>query len=1168
MLIPSYFAQLEKQLKRIYEIANGARRRGYDPKPKVEIPCASTIAERVEGLVSAVAPQMVGKGIPKRILELEKKYGSLDWRISLVIAEEIAREKFCKFKSKQEAMEVGLRVGFAYHTLGSVASPIEGFIGLEVRKRQDGKEYIALNYAGPIRSAGGTGASVSVIIGDYLRKRFGYAPYDPTPEEVKRTLTEVYDYHERVTNLQYLPSKEELRVMAEKLPVQIDGPETSNYLVSNYRDLPRVGSNYIRGGFCLVMAECLCQKAPKLLKNLSKWWKDFDMEHWNFLEQFLSVQKKAKAKVAKETKEEESKQKIMPDYTYIKDIVAGRPVLAHPMERGGFRLRYGRTRLSGYSAVAINPAVMVVLQGMIGIGTQIKLERPGKGATVTPCDKIEGPIVKLNDGSVLQLSTVEAAKQYRNKVEEILYLGDILVSYGDFFNRAHPLVPAGYCEEWWLQELEKAIVEMFGTLEPEKAAEFADLELEVFEEILRNPFSPKVTAEVAFSISTHFKVPLHPKFTYFWEELSLENIRALLEWFKQARVVGESAELMKLVLPMNSEAKRYLELIGLPHLLVNNEFVVIENEHAKAVKNLGLLRGEFPEGALNTVDAISKISGIKLREKGGVFIGARMGRPEKGKLRKLKGSPHVLFPVGAEGGRMRSVQSALEVGKITAEFPIYFCRKCNKERIYPICEVCKSPTIRMQYCKKCNKVKPRCEAHPDQCVPYKELALEIKPHLVAVLKLLNMDAYPDLIKGVRGTSNRDHTPEHLAKGILRAKHRLTVNKDGTIRFDMTQLPITHFRPCEVGTPIEKLKELGYEYDVKGKPLENDQQMLELKPQDIILPRCFDSADEGADRVFVRVAQFIDDLLVRFYQLKPFYNVKSPKDLIGHLMVVLAPHTSAGVVARLIGFSNTQGLFAHPMMHAATRRDCDGDEASVMLLLDTLINFSRTYLPDHRGSTQDAPLVIVSRISPTEIDDMVLDLDIASRYPLELYEAALKYLPPYEVKVEQIAHRLGTEHDCDNFSYTTETDNMNSGVLCSRYKTIPTMEEKLLTQMELAKKIRAVDTTDVARLVIERHFIRDVKGNLRKFSMQQFRCVNCNKKFRRPPLFGRCDECGGNLIFTISKGSIVKYLEPAIKLAERFAVSPYLKQSLELTKSRIEEYFGKEKEKQVGLSDWV
>ncbi|MBW2988391.1 hypothetical protein KY318_02675, partial [Candidatus Woesearchaeota archaeon] len=110
--------------------------------------------------------------------------------------------------------------------------------------------------------------------------------------------------------------------------------------------------------------------------------------------------------------------------------------------------------------------------------------------------------------------------------------------------------------------------------------------------------------------------------------------------------------------------------------------------------------------------------------------------------------------------------------------------------------------------------------------------------------------------------------------------------------------------------------------------------------------------------------------------------------------------------------------------------------------------------------------------------------------------------------------------------------------------------------------------DVARLVIERHFIRDVKGNLRKFSMQQFRCVNCNKKFRRPPLFGRCDECGGNLIFTISKGSIVKYLEPAIKLAERFAVSPYLKQSLELTKSRIEEYFGKEKEKQVGLSDWV
>ena len=122
-------------------------------------------------------------------------------------------------------------------------------------------------------------------------------------------------------------------------------------------------------------------------------------------------------------------------------------------------------------------------------------------------------------------------------------------------------------------------------------------------------------------------------------------------------------------------------------------------------------------------------------------------------------------------------------------------------------------------------------------------------------------------------------------------------------------------------------------------------------------------------------------------------------------------------------------------------------------------------------------------------------------------------------------------------------------------------------MDLAEKIRAVDTSDVATLVIEKHFIRDIKGNLRKFSMQQFRCVNCNEKYRRPPLVGKCTKCGGRIIFTIAEGSVVKYLEPSISLANKYDVPSYLKQSLELVKRRIEGVFGKEKERQEGLGKW-
>ena len=420
---------------------------------------------------------------------------------------------------------------------------------------------------------------------------------------------------------------------------------------------------------------------------------------------------------------------------------------------------------------------------------------------------------------------------------------------------------------------------------------------------------------------------------------------------------------------------------------------------------------------------------------------------------------------------------------------------------------------------------------------------------------------------MRGTSNKDHIPENMAKGILRAQYNLNVNKDGTIRYDMTEMPITHFKAKEIGTSIEKLKKLGYEKDINGKELENEDQLIEIRPQDVILPACDEAREEGADKVLTRIANYIDDLLVKFYGLKKFYNVKQREDLIGHLVIGLAPHISAAIIGRIIGFSKTQGCFSHPLWHSAQRRDCEGDENCVMLLMDSLLNFSRHYLPNNRGATQDTPLVLTSILTPSEVDDMVFDMDLVWEYPLELYEAAQEYKDPREIKIEQLINRLGKESQFEDWGFTHDVSDMNIGIVWSAYKKIPSMMEKVLGQMEIASKIRAVDEIDVARLTIERHFIRDIKGNLRKFSMQQFRCVGCNEKFRRPPLAGKCTKCAGKLIFTISQGSIVKYLAPSMQLAEHYNVSNYLKQTLELTKQRIEGVFGREKEKQEGLTKW-
>ncbi|MBI4152437.1 DNA polymerase II large subunit [Candidatus Woesearchaeota archaeon] len=1184
-----YFEQITEQVTAAYALAQKARSKGLDPEKNVAILLAKNMAERVVGLISVVAPQIADTSIAARLTELEKQYGLLDWRVGFIIAEEVAKEKFCSFEDKITAMEVGIRVGFAYLTLGIVSAPLEGFIGLKIKKRKDGQEYFALQYAGPIRGAGGTAASTSVILADYVRIKMGYDSYDPNETEINRYAIEVGDYHERVTNLQYRPSDQEIKFMVSHLPVEVDGDPTEKFEVSNYKDLPRIETNLIRGGVALVLAEGLCQKAPKLWKRLSKWGKDIGLD-WGWLVEFIKLKEEIHAahgtNVDKPLEKNSSEKVVRPNNTFLMDLVAGRPILTHPLAAGGFRLRYGRARTTGFSATALHPATMVVLNKFIAIGTQLKVERPGKAATVTMCDSLEGPIVRLTDGSVQKLHTEEEAKLAFSSIEKILFLGDILFNYGDFSENGQKLVPAGYCPEWWALEFEKALGKNQTDQWLATASQKLGFSQERIIELLHSPLLLYPTWKEAIQISTIYSLPIHPEFTSYWKLASAEDVSLFFQWLKEGKVKCDQTGITKIILSFDKELsypKKILDNIGLPHKIINKDNLVIEQKEACY---LGLVFGfssqqeleqrslPSPASFKNALEFINSFSKVTQQDKAGTFIGARMGRPEKAKMRHLTGSPQVMFPVGEEGDRLRSFQSALSAGKIASTFSLFYCPACQKEMIYPSCEECGKDCIEHYFCRACGDLeKDQCRHGPASRYKYQQL--DIAYYFTKAKERLGENVLPDLIKGIRGTSNKDHVVEHLAKGILRAKHNIYVNKDGTTRYDCTELPITHFKPKEIKTSVERLRQLGYTQDIDNRDLHCEDQILEIKPQDIILPG-FDSLDESAPKVLSRVAKFIDDLLVRFYGLDSFYNIKTDQDLVGHLVVGIAPHISAGLVGRIIGFSETQGLITHPMYHAGLRRDCDGDEAAVILLLDALLNFSRKYLPEKRGAkTMDSPLVLTAFLNPSEVDDQVHGIDTVWRYPLEFYEAASEMKSPWEVKfgpeqkkIEQINDRLGTPYQYEGYGFTHPTSNFNKGVQCSAYKILPSMEEKLMGQMDIAQKIRAVNMDDVAKLVIQKHFIKDLKGNLRKFSMQQFRCVKCNEKYRRPPLSSKCTACGGKLIFTISEGSVVKYLKPSLMLAEKYDFSPYLKQTLQIIKADIEHVFGKEKEKQVGLGEFM
>lgn len=1147
-MIDDHFRAIDQGVKKSYAVAELARAKGLDPVSHVETPIATSLGEKSVGLISVIYPQLAGKRIVERILELEKEYGPLEMAVALKIAEEIAKETFCKFENLLQAMDAGIRVGFAYTTLGVVSSPLEGFTGLKVAKTQKGEDYLVAYFSGPIRSAGTTAGCVVLMIVDYLRELFGFARYDPTEEEVRRYVTENYDYHERVTNLQYLPTEEEIAYLAQHIPIQIAGEPTEDREVSNYKDLPRVETNQIRGGMCLIFSEGLAQKAQKGLRLLRRAQeKGFVATGWEFLDGYVSLHKKR----------EKGSSDTSP--TYIKDLVAGRPVFGHPSRSGAFRFRYGLTRVNGFSATSVHPATMAISDSFISFGTQLKIEKPTKGCAVSCCDSIDGPIVKLHNGSVKRVSDFEEGKKLYSQVSEIIYLGDILVTLGDVANRNYELIKPGYVEEWWNLQLQKAAPEL--TVDP-----YA------------------VSYTQAMELSHQYNVPLHPRYIYYWSQITREEFLALVDWTAHGFVVerGFALPYTRADQERFARAKRALELIGCEHE-VHTEHVIIAHPDSSAfLTNLGIssdspnLHEALEEmvgvvgasSTLSVLELISMLSKVVIKDKAGTFIGARMGRPEKAKLRKLTGSPHVLFPVGDEGGRLRSFQAALEKGSISAEFPLYRCTLCNADTVFGLCHLCNGPAKKLRYCPRCETIST--DICPEHSIghEYMERSISIadyfeKARTISQLKREEVT----IIKGVRGTSNKDHSCEHLAKGFLRSKHNLHVNKDGTIRYDMTEMPLNHFKPFEIGTSVSRLRDLGYERDINGEELERDDQVLELLPHDIVLPSCPESPDERADDVFFRVTGFIDDELEKLYALPRYFNVNKKDDLIGHLFVCLAPHICTGTVGRLIGFSKTQSMLASPYMHAAMRRDCDGDEAAVLLLMDMLLNFSRTYLPAHRGGTQDAPLVLNTKISAGEVDDQILDFELGL-YPLALYELAEQGKHSSEIKVDTVKTRmkLGTD-PFSNKKYTHAVSNINQGVINSSYKRLPTMEDKVSAMMGLCSKTRAVDVRDVARLIIERHFIRDIRGNLRKFSMQVFRCVGCNEKFRRPPLSGKCTACGGKLIFTISEGSIVKYLEAALNLAREYHVSPYLLESLEATEKDIEGIFGKEKEKQEQLAKW-
>lgn len=1128
----NYVETMENQLKQLYAISDSARSKGFDPSLKTESIIAQDIADLVEGLVG---PKEVALSIRELSTKMQRE------EIAFKVAEEIVYGKFGHIEP-EKAAEQAIRTALAIFTEGLTAAPIQGIAQVKIKTNADRTRYLAIYFAGPIRSAGGTDQALTLVVGDFVRRQLGLDRYKPTDEEISRFIEELRLYERSVGRFQYHIPDDELKKALSLLPVEVTGTESDPVEVSSYRNLPRIETNRVRGGALRVVNDGIVGRAQKVLVIIEK----LGFQGWDWLREF---RKKSEKKSG----------------GFMDDVIAGRPIFSFPSRRGGFRLRYGRSRNTGLSAVGIHPATMLVLESFLATGTQMRLELPGKGCVTVPVDSIEPPIVLLNDNSVVRV-WLENFAEVKGKIQKILFLGDILISFGDFLYTSKGLSPSGYVEEWWVKDLQSVLTEKFGS-DHEKATEVAQVSLGRLNSFLDDPFTNKPTAKEAILLSLHLGVPLHPNFTFFWTSLSsVQEVEFLKKWLASSEITLEDGVVCRILGETNEGIVGLLRKILVPHKLVGDK-ILLEGEDAVALAFcLGYGTTKMVEGTqtATALEAISLLSGVQVKDKAPTFVGARMGRPEKAKRREMKPLVHVLFPVSLAGGSHRDLLEAAKQGPVFVEITKRKCPNCKTYTLRVKCSSCGCDTIAENSCPRCGKALKdnSCPTCKTDAVQYQRQPINFKDLIDTACRSLGYPV-PKLLRGVKGLTNQDKTPEIIEKGVLRAKYDLSVYKDGTIRFDATNAPLTHFTPAEIGVPVEKIRQLGYCYDIHGACLTDPNQVCELRVQDVVIPW-------RAGEYFIQIADFIDDLLTRVYKLPSYYNVKKPEDLVGHLILGLAPHTCACILGRIVGFTDRNVIYAHPIWHSAKRRDCDGDEDAIMLALDTLLNFSRVYLPAQIGGIMDAPLLLIPFVNTKEVQRQAHDFDVDATYPLEFYQKTLEKAEARSVSsiMDVISHRLGTEAQFEGFNYTTPVTNINLGNANSSYKEFKSMIDKLNMQLELDEKIDAVDVRRVALKVLTTHFIRDIAGNLRAFSTQAFRCKSCNKKFRRLPLKGKCPFCGGKLTLTVYRGGIEKYLVAAQQLVDKYGLPKYYTQRMDLIKEEIASMFDNKKPKQASLSDFT
>ncbi|MHA2243375.1 MAG: hypothetical protein ACXADY_00240 [Candidatus Hodarchaeales archaeon] len=1080
-----YILNMKRILETQVQLATQARARKLDPHNSIETKLTYTSKAKIAAILNI--PRL------EEYLPQDPSRPENPLLLAADIAKQIINGRFIK-KSRENLILLALHSALVIISQGLISVPQESIPKVSIGSKSN---HLTVYFSNTIRYATGETVGLVILIADYIRQVLHLNRFNPSPELIGRYVEELEIFLTMNDRFQYL-RKDLIKFLVHNIGIEVSGEAFERIEVKKYRNLPNM-TNKLRMGMCVAFEKIIESINSIAYRRLTS-----GIPEWDWLKPPFEGIKREKHDFGS------------------REVRGTQPLLSKSRKPGGFRLRYGYSRNTGQGAAGIHPATMY-LSEMLSPGTNIKIDFMDRPLTLFPVSTLIGPLVELKDGSSERIESLTRIREVENQIVQIWEMGDILLSPDDI-PATETIELSAWTEEWWAQEIKRFISSKIRSLE--NLAITLNFSPKELENLLKEPTRYHPSTEIALALSNITKVPIHPYYSFNWNEIAISDLIRLIQ---KLNISDDD------LLHNDDDLRDILRQLGAPFTIFND---CIRTERFQPF--IHSLRGN--EGKLSQIlselstpieieKLIQIITKIPVKSLCQRRIGLKIIRVEKAEPRHVNPPAHILFPIGHHGGAQRNLLKAKKETSVDIQVSERFCSVCGESTFVSYCPKCQQKTQQLFICKKGHISETR------KCIECGQHTFSARIKPVDISGLLNSGFQKTgplnlkKIKGVSFLNSKNRIPEHILKGILRAKHDIFVYKDGTIRFDQTNAHLTHFTPKEIHISIKDLLRLGYSHDVFGNDLTKEDQLIEINPYDVIVSKT-------AGDFLVRISKFIDDELVFLYELAPYYRINSLKDIIGSLIVGLSPFSMVAVMGRIIGYTDNNVTYAHPLWHLLKTRNCNGDIDSIALLLDVLLNFSEEYIPASRGGAMDV-LSIINLPDKWEETSVYANYDSISmnlsffqslkKNPLkeELISYKMSYLTPY----------LPIFHTIDNISrYNFENRFRESKIV-----------SKIETELRVLSRIRGVKEGEFVDTILENDFLPKISTSLTRFFLQPVRCNTCNTTFRRVPLT-KCPVCHHQTIrLTLSEGWVLRYLQIINQLRDRYhsEISDYCQSWVEL-----------------------